>query len=114
MSGLAHERQDLLTLIPEDIVKESSVYQMIIERGVKRGVERGIQEGKQLGAKEFAIECILKLLNRRFNVSIAPALTPSLEAIDDLQHLSQLMDEAAEAEHLENFIQTLQTFHNGM
>ena len=114
MSGLAHERQDLLTLIPEDIVKESSVYQMIIERGVERGVERGIQEGKQLGAKEFAIERILNLLNRRFNVSIAPALTPSLEAIDDLQHLSQLMDEAAEAEHLENFIQTLQTFHNGM
>jgi hypothetical protein len=40
-------------------------------------------------------------------------LTPSLEAIDNLQHLSQLMDEATEAEHLENFIQTLQTFHNG-
>ncbi|MCG9130814.1 hypothetical protein J5I95_03940 [Candidatus Poribacteria bacterium] len=95
--------------IPEDIVKESSVYQMIIERGV----ERGIQEGKQLGAKEFAIERILNLLNRRFNVSIAPTLTPSLEAIDNLQHLSQLMDEATEAEHLENFIQTLQTFHNG-
>lgn len=113
MSGLAHERQDLLTLIPEDIVKESSVYQMIIERGVERGIERGIQEGKQLGAKEFAIERILNLLNRRFNVSIAPALTPSLEAIDNLQHLSQLMDEATEAEHLENFIQTLQTFHNG-
>ena len=113
MSGLAHDRQDLLTLIPEDIVKESSVYQMIIERGVERGVERGIQEGKQLGAKEFAIERILNLLNRRFNVSIAPTLTPSLEAIDNLQHLSQLMDEATEAEHLENFIQTLQTFHNG-
>ena len=101
MSGLAHERQDLLTLIPEDIVKESSVYQMIIE------------QGKQLGAKEYAIERILALLNRRFNVSIASTLTPSLEAIDDLQQLSQLMDEAAEAERLENFIQVLETYRNG-
>ncbi len=102
MSGLAHERQDLLTLIPEDIVKQSSVYQMIIEQG--------IEQGKQLGAKEFAIERILNLLNRRFNMSTAPALAPSLEAIDDLQRLSQLMDEAAEAEHLENFIHTLETY----
>ena len=106
MSGLAHERQDLLTLIPEDIVKESSVYQMIIERGI----EQGIEQGKQLGAKEFAIEHILNLLNRRFNMSTAPALAPSLEAIDDLQRLSQLMDEAAEAEHLENFIHALETY----
>ena len=52
---------------------------MVIERGIERGVERGIQEGKQLGAKEVAIERILNLLNRRFNVSIAPALTPSLD-----------------------------------
>ena len=120
MSGLAHERQDLLTLIPEDIVKESSVYQMIIERGVtegiekgmeqgiEKGMEQGIEKGKQLGAKEFAIEHILNLLNRRFNISTAPALAPSLEAIDDLQRLSQLMDTAAEAEHLENFIHALE------
>lgn len=108
MSGLAHERQDLLTLIPEDIMKESSVYQMIIERGIEQGVERGVERGKQLGAKAYAIERILALLNRRFNVNIASTLTPSLEAIDDLQQLSQLMDEATEVEHLENFIQVLE------
>ena len=117
MSGLAHERQDLLTLIPEDIMKESSVYQMIIERGIEQGVERGIEQGvergKQLGAKAYAIERILALLNRRFNVNIASTLTPSLEAIDDLQQLSQLMDEATEVEHLENFIQVLETYRNG-
>ena len=82
-------------------MKESSVYQMIIERG------------KQQGAKEYAIERILVLLNRRFNVSIAQTLTPSLEAIDDLQQLSRLMDEATEAERLENFIQVLETYRNG-
>ena len=112
MSGLAHERPDLLTFIPEDIVNESSVYQMIIERGVEQGVQRGIEQGKQLGAKEYAIERILAFLNRRFNVSMAQTLAPSLEAINDLEHLSQLMHEAAEAEHLEHFIHVLQTYRN--
>lgn len=101
MSGLAHERRDLSTLISEDIMKESSVYQMIIERG------------KQQGAKETTIESILDFLNRRFNVSIAQTLMPSLEAIDDLQHLRQLLHEAAEAERLENFMQVLETYRNG-
>ncbi len=106
MSGLAHDRQNLLSLIPEDIMNNSSVYQMIIERGR--------EEGKRLGAKAFAIERILDLLSRRFNTPIAAdALTPSLEKIDDLQHLSQLMDAAAEAEHLENFMQMLASFQNG-
>lgn len=40
----------------EDIMNESSVYQMIIERG------------KKLGVKAFAIQRIRDLLNRRFNM----------------------------------------------
>ncbi len=105
MSGLAHERPHLLTFIPEDIVNESSVYQMIIERG--------IEQGKQLGAKENAIATILHLLNLRFDVSTAPDLTSLLEAIDDLQQLMHLFDAAFEAEHLENFIRVLQTKQHG-
>ena len=114
MSGLAHDRQNLLSLIPEDIMNNSSVYEMIIERGIERGVEQGIEEGKKLGAKEFAIERIRDLLNRRFNMDMAAFLTLSLEEIDDLQHLSQLMDAAAAVEHLENFMQTLASFQNGV
>lgn len=94
-------------------MKESSVYQMIIERGIEQGIEQGVARGKQLGAKENTIESILDFLNRRFNVSMAPTLMPSLEAIDDLQQLRQLLHEAAEAERLENFIQVLETYRNG-
>ncbi len=101
MSGLRHERQDLLTLISEDIVNNSSVYQMIIE------------QGKELGAKASTIESILNLLDQRFKMSTASVLTPLLEPIDDLQQLRQLFHEALEVEHLENFIHTLQTDHNG-
>ena len=95
-------------------MNNSSVYEMIIERGIERGVEQGIEEGKKLGAKEFAIERIRDLLNRRFNMDMAAFLTLSLEEIDDLQHLSQLMDAAAAVEHLENFMQTLASFQNGV
>ena len=77
-------------------MKESSVYQMIIERG------------REQGAKAFATQRILKLLNRRFNVNPAPAFAPALEAIEDLEHLDQLLDAASEAERLENFMQALE------
>ena len=90
-------------------MKESSVYQMIIEQGI----ERGFEQGKQFGAKESIIESILNLLDQRFKMSTAPVLTPLLEPIDDLQQLRQLFHEALEVEHLENFIRTLQTGHNG-
>ena len=106
MSGLAHNRQNLLSLVPEDIMNNSSVYQMIIERG--------IETGKKLGMRELAIENILYSLNRRFNISIAAdMLTPSLEKIDDLQHLNQLMRAAAEVEHIEEFMQMLDSLQNG-
>lgn len=87
-------------------MNESSVYQMIIERGIERG--------KKLGMRELAIERILHSLNRRFNTPIAAdILTPSLEKIDDIQHLNQLMDAAAEVEHLEDFMHTLASLQNG-
>ena len=90
-------------------MNNSSVYEMIIERGI----EQGIEQGKELGAKASTIESILNLLDQRFKMSTAPVLTPLLEPIDDLQQLRQLFHEALEVEHLENFIRTLQTGHNG-
>ncbi len=86
-------------------MRESSVYQMIIERG--------IEQGKQLGAKENAIANILDVLDARFEVSTAPALTSLLEAIDDLEQLRRLVHAALAAEHLDNFIHALQTARPG-
>ncbi len=121
MSGLAHERQDLLTLLPEDIVNKSSVYEMIIERGMERGIERGIEKGieqgiekgRHIGAKAGTIESILILLDKRFEMSTATVLTPLLEPIDNLQQLRHLFHEALEVEHLEDFIRSVQTIQNG-
>ena len=95
-------------------MQESTVYQMIIERGIERGIEQGIEQGRQLGAKEFAIDNILNLLNNRFKVNVAATLTPSLEAIDDLDNFRILIREASESEHLEDFLHVLETCGNGM
>lgn len=98
-------------------MKESSVYEMIIERGMERGIEQGkqlgIEQGKQLGAKTKTIEFITDLLDKRFEMSTAEILTPLLQPIDDLEQLRQLFHEALEVEHLEDFIRSAQTAQNG-
>ncbi len=115
LSGLRHDRQSLLDSLSEDILNNSSIYDLIIERGVERGRQEGIEEGRQegieegrqLGAKESTIENILGLLDRRFKMDTAPALTSLLEPIDDLQRLRQLFYEALDVVHLEDFIRTV-------
>ena len=113
MSGLRHERQDLIKTLSEDIVNNSTVYEMIIERGMERGMEQGIQQGKQQGAKEGIIESIVVLLDKRFEMNTTPVITPLLETIDDLQQVRQLFQEALDVEHLEDFIRSVQTVQNG-
>lgn len=113
MSGLRHERQDLIQSLSEGIVNNSSVYEMIIERGMERGMEQGIQQGKQQGAKEGIIESIVVLLDKRFEMNTTPVLTPLLESIDDLQQVKELFQEALDVEHLEDFIRSVQTIQNG-
>ncbi len=113
MSGLRHERQDLIETLSEDIVNNSSVYEMIIERGMERGMEQGIEQGIEQGAKEGIIESIVVLLDKRFEMNTTPVLSPLLETIDDLQQVKQLFQEAIQAEHLEDFIRTIQNTQNG-
>lgn len=105
LSGLAHGRQDILTLLKEDIVENSTVYQLIIERG--------IEQGRQIGAKEFAIGQILDTLNNRFNMNTAATLTSSLQEIDDLEDFKELIREASIVEHLEDFVHVLESCRNG-
>lgn len=113
MSGLRHERQDLLQTLSEGIVNNSTVYEMIIERGMERGMEQGIEQGRKQGTKDGIIESITVLLDKRFEMNTTPILTPLLETIDDLQQVKQLFQEALEADHLEDFIRSVQNIQNG-
>ncbi len=86
---------------------------MIVEQWVLSGREEGRQEGRHLGGKAFAIEHILEVLNERFQVNVVAMLTPALEAIDDLDVFKGLLRSASAAEHLEDFVRTLENCVNG-
>ena len=57
-AGLRYEKNLIYRLLSEDIMKESVVYQDIIQRGLREGLQRGLQQGEQ--------NMVLRLLDRRF------------------------------------------------
>ena len=94
-------------------MEDSTVYQLIIERGIALGIPLGIEQGRQIAAKEFAIDQILDTLNNRFNINTAAILTSSLQEIDDLEDFKELIREASIVEHLEDFVHVLESCSNG-
>ena len=97
-----------------------SMAEVLIEQGIERGkaegieqgIERGKVEGIEQGAKETTIESILLFLDTRFQANTAQTLKSTLEAIDDLQRLKQLLRDATQAETLDAFITNLGTNGN--
>ena len=88
----------------EGIMRESPFYDLVIQRGVQQGVERG--------ARETTIESILLFLDTRFQANTTQTLKPTLEAIDDLQRLKQLLRDTTQAQTLDAFIANLKTNGN--
>ena len=97
LSGLIHDSQTITNIISEETMYESSIVQHFTERGQR-------QQG---------IESILDILGMRFDSSEAETLKPTIEAIEDLQHLKQLLRSAVQAPNLDEFKQTLTSMTNG-
>ena len=68
-----------------------------------------IEQGIQRGVKETTIESILIVLDSRFQANTTQTLKPTLEAIDDLPRLKQLLREATQTQTLDAFITALKT-----
>ena len=97
LSGLIHDSQTVTNIISEETMYESSIVQYFTERGQR-------QQG---------IESILDILGMRFDSSEAETLKPTIETIEDLQHLKQLLRSAVQAPNLDEFKQTLTSMTNG-
>ncbi len=71
-------------------MKDSVVYQEIIEEGVKKGIKQGIEKGRREGAAELR-SLILRLGTKALG---RPATTvrSRLESIEDLSTLKHLID----------------------
>ncbi len=81
------------------IMRESSFAQYIKQLGIEQGIEQG--------ERRSTIEAILDVLEIRFDLSEAHPLSTRIAAIDDLQHLKQLLRAAIQVSSLEAFEQAL-------
>ena len=82
-----------------DILRESSVIQYFKQEGIEQGIEQG--------GRQRAIEDLLEVLEIRFDMSEAHPLSTRIAAIDDLQHLKQLLRAAVQVPNLEAFQRVL-------
>ena len=75
-------------------MRESSVYQHLVETAAEeryqQGIEQGIEQGIKQGARQMSIESTLLILTERFPTADVAAVQPRLEAIEDLNRLRQL------------------------
>lgn len=84
-----------------------------IEQGKMEGIEQGKMEGIEQGAKENAIDSILLVLDTRFQLDDGQTLQSTLESINDIQRLRQLLRLATEVDTLDTFINTTDTSGEG-
>ncbi|MFM7878378.1 MAG: flagellar assembly protein H, partial [Microcystis panniformis] len=93
-----YNRETIKKILRSDIMRESVIYQDILEEGREEGEEKGLQkglqkgrqegrqEGLQAGKEEKARQIALKMLSAGFSISeIAQFTDLSPDAIEELQ-----------------------------
>lgn len=74
LAGLRFDKEVIMSVLREDILKESVIYQDIIEQGLKRGMQQGMQQGIQQGMQQGLVqgihvgkaEMLINILKHRF------------------------------------------------
>jgi predicted transposase YdaD len=105
--SLAYSPELFQAFISEEIMQESPFYEVVMQRGFERGVEQGIEQGIEQGARETSIANILAVLTARFPQRDPHPVQHALEAILDLDRLTQLLQTAALTPTFEAFLQAL-------
>ncbi len=100
LSGIILDYEIIRDTILEETMQESSVIQHFTQQGIEQGIEQGMRKG--------TIDAILEVLEGQFQSDEAQILKPLLENIEEMQRLKQLLREAARANTLEEFKQTLE------
>ena len=90
-----------------DILRESSLFQSLTQQSRKEAREEGLEQGIEQGGRQRAIEDLLDVLEIRFDMPETHPLTARIAAIDDLQHLKQLLRAAIQVPNLEAFQRVL-------
>ena len=97
--------------ILEEIMQESPYYDLILKRGIAQGIEegiaQGIEEGIAQGIRETSIRNIIDVLTTRFPDADIHHAIPMLEAIGDIERLTELLTAAASTPNFNAFLQAL-------
>jgi predicted transposase/invertase (TIGR01784 family) len=64
-----------------EIMKESAVYQEILQEGMAKGEQLGLKKGEQLGLKKGKVEIAQQLLNRGMALEEVVSLTGLSEQV---------------------------------
>lgn len=95
LGGLRYDREDLRSMLgrlgamlTDEIIRQSSFYQMILEEGIEKGIDKGIEKGIEKGTVAEARSNLKLVLSLRF-----PGLEnrPELDSIEDRQRLEGLL-----------------------
>ena len=95
LSGLVYDYPTIETLVPEEVMYESSVVQHFAERALKQGIEQTLREDVQ------------EALAIRFELAASDPLAARIGAIDDVPRLKQLHRAAIQVPSLEAFTDLL-------
>ncbi|MFM6403602.1 MAG: Rpn family recombination-promoting nuclease/putative transposase, partial [Microcystis sp.] len=86
LAGLVLNRETIKKILRSEIMRESVIYQDILEEGEEKGLQKGRQEGLQAGKDEKARQIALKMLSAGFSIpEIAQFTDLSPDAIEQLQ-----------------------------
>jgi len=66
LAGLRFGKNLIHQLLSEDLMKESVIYQDILQKGQQQGRQQGEQQGRQQGEQQEALRFCLFLLDERF------------------------------------------------
>ncbi|TRU91151.1 MAG: hypothetical protein EWV76_03270 [Microcystis novacekii Mn_MB_F_20050700_S1] len=86
LAGLVLNRETIKKILRSDIIRESVIYQDILEEGEEKGLQKGRQERLQEGKEEKARQIALKMLSAGFSIpEIARFTDLSPDVIEELQ-----------------------------
>ncbi|MGK7873221.1 MAG: Rpn family recombination-promoting nuclease/putative transposase, partial [Xenococcaceae cyanobacterium] len=97
LAGLRFEKNLIRQLFREELMRESVIYQDILQKGLAQGEQQGLQKGEAV--------VIIRLLTRRFG-AIAPSLIERIRALSVAQ-LEELTDAQLDFSKVEDLVSWL-------
>jgi predicted transposase YdaD len=109
LGGLVYDSQTLFNIISEETMYESSIAQHFAERGRREGIEQGIERGIEQGIQQGLMLAVLDVISERFSPNRAEQLKPTLESIQEIARLREILVKASEVETFDKLQQAVDT-----